>query len=398
VQAAAWLVSGALALGASWSAAAQSDTKEPLKLGFLASLTGPGAQSGAASLIGVKIALSEINAAGGIAGRPVVLVVADDHGDPTTGTLEARRLIYQEKIAAMLGPLFSAVTAAIVPILNQEKIVDISQVSSSMFTRDFAPYNFSMYYPMVNVGIAMANMLATELKAKSVAIITHNGVEAKDTIATLKKELDARHIKITEIQEYTNTDTDMTPQLLTLRRTEPDVLLVFSVLAENHANILRNLKEIGWTVPVFGSGAFATLTGPALQIAGPDAYDHAVSLMNKGLTYCSTDAPGSSEYAQFRDKLKKFDPEAAAHLSPENAAYFYGAPYVLKAAIEGSGGKTDGPTLAQWIEQKGKTMKLLNGDVEVSGDYHFMLGPDALTLVEHPERTREDGLKKRFNC
>jgi hypothetical protein len=71
--------------------------------------------------------------------------------------------------------------------------------------------------------------------------------------------------------------------------------------------------------------------------------------------------------------------------------------YLLKDAIEASGGKTDGPTLAAWLEANGSKHQGILGPLSASGSTHFLVGADALTAV-YPERILAGGLQQRFGC
>ena len=98
----------------------------PIKVGAMIPLTGGGATVGESGQIGVELAIRNINAAGGIAGRKVQLVVADYQTDATVGVSEAKRLIHQEKIELLIGPTYSQVTLAVLPLLNEAKIPSVN--------------------------------------------------------------------------------------------------------------------------------------------------------------------------------------------------------------------------------------------------------------------------------
>ncbi len=87
---------------------------EPLKIGFLADYTGPLAEFGPAIQTGTDLALQQINDAGGVLGHPVQIVIGDTALDPTQATEEARRLIEVEGVHAIVGPLSSSITLAVV--------------------------------------------------------------------------------------------------------------------------------------------------------------------------------------------------------------------------------------------------------------------------------------------
>jgi branched-chain amino acid transport system substrate-binding protein len=122
---------------------AHAQSKEPIKVGLLMTLTGPGAASALAARLGVNMAIEEFNQKGGIDGRQVKLAEGDDQANPTSGTNEVKRLVYQEKIAAMAGPIASAVTVAILPTLNEAKLANYPQRGSAWWPPENGPYHFA---------------------------------------------------------------------------------------------------------------------------------------------------------------------------------------------------------------------------------------------------------------
>src|SRR5215469_12510959 len=124
----------ALAFVIAMSTQVRSQSKDPIKIGLLMTLTGPGAASALATRMGVAMAIKEFNENGGIDGRQIVLVQGDDQANPTSGTNEVKRLVYQEKIDAMVGPVASAVTVAILPTLTEAKIANFTQSGSALLT------------------------------------------------------------------------------------------------------------------------------------------------------------------------------------------------------------------------------------------------------------------------
>jgi ABC-type branched-subunit amino acid transport system substrate-binding protein len=284
------------------------------------------------------------------------------------------------------------------PVLNEAKLAQISHVISLALTPEVGPYHFSMSYTAVAVTLAQIDFMEKQMKAKSVGVIGDGTEAAKISIETLKTELPKHNMQLASAQDYRAGETDFTPQLLTLRRANPDVLVLYSTLGEDVGRILKGLGDIGWKVKVIGTTAVAVYPEQVTKIAGPDAFNDVVAINNKVYTYCASEPPGSGPIPKFEAKLKAFAPESAGKVPTLAVAWYYDAVQVLKAAYDGTGGKTDGPSIAAWIEENGKSLKLLNGVPEVSKTSHFMLAQNSLTLVEHPEKKREDGLQKRAVC
>ena len=367
------------------------------KIGLFLELTGGSASTTSeASQFGVELAVQEINAAGGIAGRKLQLVVADTQTDPTVGVGEMKRLVQQEKVDFVFGPVISQILLAAAPVVNEAKIGTIGSTGSLAITPKFAPYYFSTLINAETQAKHMAAQAGDVLKAKSVAILSDTGAQAKDFVQAIKAELAKRDIKLTGTQEYQYRATDMTPQLLALRRGNPDTLLLFASSGEDGGNAIKSLTELGWKVPITGNwtiGAFAPIVE---QIAGKQALETVTGSNYRGFTYCE----GGEKPKPFLDlvaKAKAADPKRAERSAMTFVALFYDATYLLKAAVEGNGGKWDGPSIAAWIEQNGKKVPSVSGVYSASENSHFLFDADAVVSV-FPGRRGEAGIEQRPSC
>ena len=96
--------------------------QEKLKLGLVAAMSGQSAKSGEAILRGLTIAADEINAKGGVLGKPIEILARDDESNPAKGAIAARELVQREKVAALFGGIDTPVSIAIVPFANSAKV------------------------------------------------------------------------------------------------------------------------------------------------------------------------------------------------------------------------------------------------------------------------------------
>jgi branched-chain amino acid transport system substrate-binding protein len=125
---------------------------DPIKIGLVAALSGPSAQSGEAITQGLTIAIDEINAGGGVLGRPLALVKRDDESSPPKGATAARELVYDEKVAAIFGGLDTPVSLAIVPIANKEHVPYMGVwAAGTPITRNGANPNYAFRVSAVDV-------------------------------------------------------------------------------------------------------------------------------------------------------------------------------------------------------------------------------------------------------
>ncbi len=369
----------------------------PFKLGFIASMTGPQSQSGFNGIAGLNLAVKEINARGGIMGRQVQVITADDQSDPTAAVNEMRRLVQREKVDAVAGPMSSQLVLATLPIVTEAKIPSISISGSSAITPQIGPYHFSLLPSSDAQAQAIANHVEQVLKAKSAAIIHDVGAQSRSIAEALTVEFKKRNIELTGRQEYAATDTDMTPALLSMRGKRPEVLVASVATGNDTGYIIKNLGEMGWAPKVVGNMNVVIAPADTVKVAGPDAYKNAVGLAYNALTYCKSDAPGSSDFAKYKQRLQAETGANYSRYSPVLAGMLYDIVYVLKAGLEGSK-KTDGPSFGAWMEQNAASVKVTSGNMFASKTNHFLIGASALGLAEDADKIRSDGMTKRAGC
>lgn len=383
------------ALLAAGGARAQT-APNPIKIGIFMSLSGGSAASSASNRFGAELAIQEINAAGGIAHRPVVAVYGDDQADPTTGVSEMKRLVFQEKVDVVVGPNISQVNLAALPVLNEGKIASISDTGSPALTPEAGPYHFTVEPSVTNSGKQMADYAVQTLHAKKPALLNDDGAAAQGASASIKATLESLGTKLAGQQQFKFHPGDVTPQLLSLRRANPDVMFVEVASPDDAGVIQKNLQEVGWPVREIGSLAFGASGPYAVKVAGPDAFKYSIAQTFKRFTYCASTGHGDPVINDF---IKRVTAAAKAKGLSEtdffNIASEYDGVYVLKAAIEGSG-STQGPAIAAWIETHvGEVPAVSAEHLVASKTNHFMIGDDALTMAKQPDRRNEDGLMER---
>jgi branched-chain amino acid transport system substrate-binding protein len=387
----------ALLLAFSLSCAHAQTLPDRIKLGMLGSVTGPQAGASIANFTGARMAVAEINKAGGIAGKQIDVVMGDDQSNAASAVSEAKRLVFSEKENLQFGPFSSQFTLAVAPVLNDAKIFSISTSGSTALTPALSNYHFSINPPADAQGRAMVVYAQDVLKAKSIGWLGDNGAQSKAALESAKAEAATRGMTFTLVQEFEIGQNDVSPQILSLRRSKPDVLFIFPNTGADHGNIAKAIEEIGWDIKMESGVAPTYLTEAALKVT-PNAYKNLVTTGTTALSYCRGDPEGANPYAEFRAKLKAFDPTRYEQLSHATAGWGYDAIYLMKAAVEATR-STDGPTLTAWLEQNAGTLKGVSGAFTSSKTSHFLLaGPKALSMIEDPHKARGDGMVKRAGC
>ena len=396
------LVAVLSAIAVAAPAAVDAQTKPPIKIGMLMTLTGPGAAANLPTRMGIDMALQEFNAHGGIGGRQIVLVQGDDQANPTTGVDEIKRLVYQEKIEALVGPIASAVTVAILPTLNEAKIANFTQSGSALLTPENGPYQFAVIGSAAYSGGQLADY-AAEVGAKRVALIHDDSAASLSGGQEIVARLKAHGVALTGEQLYKFHPTDVTPQLLSLRGTNPEYLILYSASQDDVGTVQKNIGEIGWNIKEIGSLAAGVAPDLVMQKAGPDAYKNLLAQVVRTITYCPKENdPGPANMIAF---VQRAIPYEKAHRSGPPITDFYTMANgydllsAIKQAIEANEGKTDGPTIAKWVIDHPDQLKLLSiKQSKATNQSHFMFDPGNFVLVENPAQRNENFMFKRAGC
>ena len=189
----------------------------------------------------------------------------------------------------------------------------------------------------------------------------------------------------------------MTPQLLALRRAAPDVILLFTSNGEDTGNMVKSADELGWSIKVVGSFG-ATFSGPALKIAGQGRVQEPGGGQLQGLFATVRRSRQSKQFQDFVGQVKAFKPEAF-----DRQPLSLPLPLVRRGLrAEGSGRRPPAARPTDRASRRGSrptrgSFRGINSGLTASKTTHFLVGPEALTVV-YPDRQREGGLLERVRC
>ncbi|POR50864.1 ABC transporter substrate-binding protein [Bosea psychrotolerans] len=241
---------GASTLGLARPALAQS---EPIKIGWLAALTGPSSAPGVGFNRGVIYAAEAINAAGGVKGRKIEIITRDTQGDPTKAVNATQEMISQAKVHAIWGPTNSGESLAVTPIMARAKMPNIHPcVVDSLIDEKKFPNAFRLAPSNTQWDDAVRNYCLAILKLKKVAVIgdtTGYGVSAVNaSVAGFKKD----GAEVVYQANIDATQPDMTPDMLRARTAGAEVVVVWSVSTGMEARMMNVRAGMGWDVAFVG--------------------------------------------------------------------------------------------------------------------------------------------------
>jgi branched-chain amino acid transport system substrate-binding protein len=225
---------------------------EPIKIGTIMSITGPFGFIGTPQKEAFNALIEDVNAKGGILGRPIELLFEDDQSIPTNAVIAATKLIKDKKVVAICGTSMSDAALAIVPVCEQEKIPFIN---SSPARIPFKKYIFSTGPGDVRGAAHLLQYAVKDLGAKKIALmygVDAMGTLGQKTIVDEIKKYPGASIIIQESMEPSHTS--VVPQLTKIKAANPDVLIL-QLTGSMGSIIAKNYKQLGMTTKVLGCGS-----------------------------------------------------------------------------------------------------------------------------------------------
>jgi len=344
-----WVTAGLIGLSVAGAALAQQG---PVTIVGLMELSGTGATAGTNFDNGVKLAVKEINAAGGILGRKIEYTTMDTQSAPQTAKALAQKAVDQSAYVVM-GPVFSGSFIVSMAETKRAEIPNFTGGEAANITQQGNPYVFRTSFTQSTAMPKLARYIKDTVKAKSVAMIWVNNDFGKGGRDSMAKALEAQGIKVAADISTDPGQVDFSAAVLKAKQSNADALFVYTN-EEESARALRELKKQGYDKPIIGE---TTLTGQkVIELAG-DAANGAVA--HVGLT---VDAPQPAIKA-FDEKFQK----EYKYKSDHNGMKGYSGMYVVKAITEKIG-KFDGKAFAKAMH--GATIRVKDAP-GVLLDVHF---------------------------
>lgn len=249
----------AVALGATFASKAQD-----IKLGFNGDLSAsPSAQSGRAGVIGIEAAIADINAAGGVLGRKLTLVVRDDQSQPPKSIQNMSDLIDNEKVVTVFGPTNSGNALAWRHIPNQKKIVSMGMIGSGTdITKPMSPGadNYMFRVSMVDrEQVAALVTYAAKLPKKTIGLMGETTGYGQGGLKDLEEIMKLHGMTAVATEKFGVADTDMTSQLNKMKAAGVDTILLWAQ-GTPIGQLMRSMEKINYFPLVMTSWAADNIT------------------------------------------------------------------------------------------------------------------------------------------
>ncbi len=341
----------------------------PIKIGYLAALTGDYAQYGITEVNMAKMVVSETNAAGGVLGRPIELVVYDTKTRNEDAVNAVRRMIESDRVCVIVGANTSGINIATAPIVNKGHVPQISTIGTNpLVTVDnkgkVRPYSFRICFTDPYQGALAADLAYNDLKKTKAAILYNVGSDyAHGLREFFTKDFQKLGGTVVADEGFRETDVDYRAQLTTIKNSGADVLFLPG-MGKDMALAIKQAQELGLDVTVIGGDGYGEFMN---EIAG-DAMKGTYWINH---TYLGDPvmAPIFARYKEtYHDECKEF----------VNGTMAYDAMWWVLDAIKRAGA-AEGPAIAKALEET-KGLKLNHATLTIDPEDHNPLNKAGIIL------------------
>jgi branched-chain amino acid transport system substrate-binding protein len=251
------LFAGALAtqlIGCAPTTGSGGGSGDPIVIGLVTEVTGAHAGTGDNQTNGIKLAVEQINAKGGIKGRQIKLVIEDDTSTPN-GAVNAFNKVLDQKPVAVIIPNFANFDMAIEPQIRKAAIPTITGASGPGVTAVGNPYIFRVRTNDTIMGKLAANYALKDLGAKKIGILHVTGEMGAGAGKVVKETLEAAGAAPVGVETYNADDKDVTAQLLNLQKAGADLIIGWSY-PPDAAMVMTSMSQLGVKMKLLGSPAY----------------------------------------------------------------------------------------------------------------------------------------------
>src|SRR5262244_1965169 len=358
-------------------AEAPAKAADPITIGFGMALSGPLAPNGKMSLVAMKIWEEDVNAKGGLLGRPVKLVYYDDQSNPSTVPGIYTKLLDVDKVDFAVSPYASTQIAPAMPIMMQKKRLYLSLFGTGINDE----FNYDRYFSMLPTGPTpkpsftkgfFAIALEQNPKPQTVALAAADAEFGRNACDGARENAKAAGLKIVYDKNYPPTTTDFAPIVRAVQASNPDLFVICSYPLDS-VGLVKAVSEIGYKPKMWG-GAMVGLQATVFKTQlGP--------LLNGIVNYETWIPAPTMQFPGSMELLKKYQARAAAEgvdpLGYYMPVWAYAYLQVLGDAIAATK-SLDDEKLADYI--RNTTFKTVVGDVKFGAKGEW--AEDRMLLVQ----------------
>jgi branched-chain amino acid transport system substrate-binding protein len=340
---------------------AQAPSGEPIKIGFGMALTGPLAANGKMSLVAMKIWEEDVNAKGGLLGRPVKLIYYDDQSSPATVPGIYTKLLDVDKVDFAVSPYASTQIAPAMPIMMQKKRLYVSLFGTGINDE----FKYDKYFSMIPTGPNSKPSFTTgffkialeqDPKPQSIALAAADAEFGRNACEGARENAKNAGLRIVYDRNYPPNTTDFAPIVRAVQASNPDLFVICSYPLDT-VGMVKAINEIGFKPKMWG-GAMVGLQATVFKTQlGP--------LLNGIVNYETWIPAPTMQFPGSMELLKKYQARAAGEgvdpLGYYMPVWAYAYLQVLGEAIAATN-SLDDEKLADYMRKA--TFKTVVGDVK----------------------------------
>jgi branched-chain amino acid transport system substrate-binding protein len=320
----------------------------PVRIGFIAPLSGGSADFGNSARYGAELAVKEINEAGGYLSRPIELVIADDKANPDEGRKASERLVLQHKVAYTIGFCNTGVAMKSLDVFQDNKHLLMVPCSTGTALTTKYPPRDSMIFRVAAPDSRKVPFLVAEIvdrrKLRKVALLADSTGYGDGGVNDATKELSKRGLEPVYVGRFALGVTSLKEQLGQARAAGAEALLVYTVGPE-HAVAVKSRAEMGWKVPYFAPWPLSFRS--VLEKAGTEALEG--TMMAQTIIHDTANERRASFLARYYKYTGKQGGEKKIG-SLMAAAQAYDAVHLTLRALFQTRGDASGPAMKAALE------------------------------------------------
>jgi branched-chain amino acid transport system substrate-binding protein len=310
---------------------------DPIKIGFSMPLTGGLSGGGKSVILAFELWKEDVNAKGGLIGRPVELVYYDDQSQPAQVPGIYSKLLDVDKVDLVVSSYATNQIAPAMPIVMQRNLVFMALFGTGVNDT----FNYDKYFQILPNGKEtrlapslgfLETAMSMEPKPQTIALVAADAEYAQTVIAGARESVKRLGLRVVYDRSYPPTTVDYTPIVRAIQATNPDVVFVASYPPDS-VGIVRAVNEIGFKPKMFGGGMIGLAFSPIKQQLGP--------LLNGIVAYDVYQPEPTMEFPGIKDFLKRYQARApAAGVDPLGyylPPYSYAEMQILAQAVNAVG-------------------------------------------------------------
>jgi branched-chain amino acid transport system substrate-binding protein len=353
---------------------------ESIKVGAFFALSGPAANIGTPTKLVAQMAVDKINKEGGINGRPIELVIGDTESDPAKAAVIAKKFIFNDKVAAIIGPTTTAEGMSVKKIVEEAGVPTFMAVGGDpvIMGGNFGAYTYVFKSPQRSS--TAVRKLYGYLKAKGltkIALFTASDSFGKDGLGWLERLAPEFGITLAAKESFGPADTDMTAQLTKIRNAAPQAIVSWTI-GPVGSIVAKNKAQLGITTPLFQCHG---LPDPKyIELAGKasegDRMPATKLMVGDALPGSDPQKKVITDFITLYRDVYKYDKEFPINT---HSGYAWDAISIVANAMKKAG--TDPKALRAAIEQTTGYVGI-SGVYNLTADDHNGLDVDSMVMVQ----------------